>query len=179
MEGNNFQKWVEKLSRNSDTVYSDLVFYATKHLKETKGLLNIHKSRKDNQISNKNREIGNKEYGKKKLSNALEYYNRAIAYADHNEPTECLALGYANRSAVLFELGYFNECESVSIKMRMHSAHSEGCLVLSTIADSASVRILTQIFFMYLKESENSTNHLKNLTKIQDGARLKIWRNIT
>lgn len=123
MEGNNFQKWVEKLSRNSDTIYSDLVFYATKYLKEKKELLNIHKSRKDNQISNKNREIGNKEYSKKKLSNALEYYNRAIAYADHNGTTECLALGYANRSAVLFELGYFHECESVSIKLRMHSAY--------------------------------------------------------
>lgn len=63
--------------------------------------------------SEKLREEGNKVFVKGVLNNmtcisALKLYAKSIAFAPY--PSEQLALGYANRSAVLFQLGLYLEC---------------------------------------------------------------------
>lgn len=63
--------------------------------------------------SEKLREQGNKVFIKGVLNNmtcidALKLYTKSIAFAPY--PSEQLALAYANRSAVLFQLGLHSEC---------------------------------------------------------------------
>ncbi|KAL6259901.1 hypothetical protein P5V15_009812 [Pogonomyrmex californicus] len=63
--------------------------------------------------SEKLREQGNKIFVKGILNNTtcidvLKLYTKSIAFAPY--PSEQLALGYANRSAVLFQLGLHSEC---------------------------------------------------------------------
>lgn len=63
--------------------------------------------------SEKLREQGNKVFVKGIFNNmtcidALKLYTKSIAFAPY--PSEQLALGYANRSAVLFQLGLYLEC---------------------------------------------------------------------
>ncbi|GAB1859042.1 SET and MYND domain-containing protein 4 [Camponotus japonicus] len=63
--------------------------------------------------SEKLREQGNKVFIKGALNNmtcidALKLYTKSIAFAPY--PSEQLALAYANRSAVLFQLGLHSEC---------------------------------------------------------------------
>ncbi|XP_050450117.1 SET and MYND domain-containing protein 4-like isoform X2 [Cataglyphis hispanica] len=63
--------------------------------------------------SEKLREQGNKVFIKGTLNNmtcieALKLYTKSIAFAPY--PSEQLALAYANRSAVLFQLGLHSEC---------------------------------------------------------------------
>lgn len=63
--------------------------------------------------SEKLREQGNKVFIKGTLNNmtcidALKLYTKSIAFAPY--PSEQLALAYANRSAVLFQLGLYLEC---------------------------------------------------------------------
>ncbi len=95
-------------------------------------------SRKDRQESQKLRTQGNQVYQKNKLSDALEFYTRSILEAPHPPPPnsfllqqdivaivnntaghdannadnnhEELALGYANRSAVLFQMKEYELC---------------------------------------------------------------------
>ena len=71
--------------------------------------------------------LGNQVYQKNKLQEALDYYNQSICLAPHPPPPnaflmhpvephdegythEELALGYANRSAVLFQLKEYELC---------------------------------------------------------------------
>ncbi len=85
-------------------------------------------SHKDRAESQRLRNLGNQVYQKNKLPEALEYYSQSICYAPHPPPPnsfllhgggmmgmqneaddggfthEELALGYANRSAVLFQV---------------------------------------------------------------------------
>ncbi|XP_068215695.1 SET and MYND domain-containing protein 4-like [Palaemon carinicauda] len=89
-------------------------------------------SRKSKSESERLRGEGNKAFQKKNLSEALKHYNLSILVAPHppldcegeiiNSPAvengevtdennyEALPLGYANRSAVLFELKQYEEC---------------------------------------------------------------------
>ncbi|CAL4123142.1 unnamed protein product, partial [Meganyctiphanes norvegica] len=81
--------------------------------------LNINNERKDEVLSIKLREEGNIFYKRKKLLEALENYNKSILLAPHpklacdeidkNEFTS-LAMGYGNRSAVLFQLKEYKIC---------------------------------------------------------------------
>jgi len=69
--------------------------------------------RKNAKESEKLREQGNKIFVKGIFNNmtcvdALKLYTKSIAFAPY--PSEQLALGYANRSAVLFQLGLYLEC---------------------------------------------------------------------
>lgn len=81
-------------------------------------------SRKDRGESQRLRNLGNQVYQKNKLSEALDYYTQSICHAPHPPPPnsfllhhangggsdeegfshEELALGFANRSAVLFQV---------------------------------------------------------------------------
>jgi len=81
---------------------------------------------KDRQESQKLRNLGNQVYQKNRLNEALEYYSQSICLAPHPLPPnifinhsqdmddsytyEELALGYANRSAVLFQLKEYELC---------------------------------------------------------------------
>jgi len=83
-------------------------------------------SPKDRSESQKLRNLGNQVYQKNRLSEALEYYSQSICLAPHplppntylNHPQEQedtisyeeLALGYANRSAVLFQMKEYELC---------------------------------------------------------------------
>eukprot|EP00092_Neocalanus_flemingeri_P020363 GFUD01022061.1.p1 GENE.GFUD01022061.1~~GFUD01022061.1.p1 ORF type:complete len:706 (-),score=132.76 GFUD01022061.1:307-2382(-) len=83
-------------------------------------------SPKDRSESQKLRNLGNQVYQKNRLSEALEYYSQSICLAPHplppntylNHPQdqedtfsyEELALGYANRSAVLFQMKEYELC---------------------------------------------------------------------
>ncbi|CAL4173163.1 unnamed protein product, partial [Meganyctiphanes norvegica] len=81
--------------------------------------LNISKPCKDELLSNKLREEGNLVYKRKKLQEALEKYNKCILSAPHPKLSctkvdtneyNSLAKGYANRSAVLFQLQEYEMC---------------------------------------------------------------------
>ena len=96
----------------------------------------MHKDRAESQ---RLRNLGNQVYQKNKLTEALEYYSQSICYAPHPPPPnsfllhpgginpanggenggnddgsgfthEELALGYANRSAVLFQMKEYDLC---------------------------------------------------------------------
>jgi len=83
-------------------------------------------SPKDRAESQKLRTLGNQVYQKNRLSEALEYYSQSICLAPHPLPPntylnpiheqedsfsyEELALGYANRSAVLFQMKEYSLC---------------------------------------------------------------------
>merc|ERR1719221_277265 len=83
-------------------------------------------SPKDRSESQKLRNLGNQVYQKNRLPEALEYYSQSICLAPHplppntylNHPQEQedtfsyeeLALGYANRSAVLFQMKEYQLC---------------------------------------------------------------------
>lgn len=54
-------------------------------------------------VARKLREKGNELYKRKELEDALENYNRAVLFAPEDDQE--LGMAYANRSAVLFELG--------------------------------------------------------------------------
>ena len=78
------------------------------------------------QHTKKLRNLGNQVYQKNRLSEALEYYSQSICLAPHPLPPntylshpqdqeetfsyEELALGYANRSAVLFQMKEYELC---------------------------------------------------------------------
>lgn len=66
---------------------------------------------KDNAKANQFREIGNTHYRKKTphdLVDALTFYNKCLCFAENG--SDLLSIGYANRSAVYFELKLFNVC---------------------------------------------------------------------
>ena len=82
---------------------------------------------KDRSESQRLRNLGNHVYQKNKLQEALDYYNQSICLAPHPPPPnaflmhpvephdegfthEELALGFANRSAVLFQLKEYDLC---------------------------------------------------------------------
>ncbi|XP_044754410.1 SET and MYND domain-containing protein 4-like [Coccinella septempunctata] len=63
---------------------------------------------KNNKKSSDLRISGNKLFSVKKDEDALKMYTYSIAFAE--DKSEYLGLAYANRSAVLFRLGFFEEC---------------------------------------------------------------------
>lgn len=66
------------------------------------------KSKKNEQIANKFRLIGNESYKSLRFSRALFYYNKSLCHAI---PTsEEFALNFANRSAVYFEIEEYEAC---------------------------------------------------------------------
>ncbi len=86
-------------------------------------------AQKDRSESQRLRNLGNQVYQKNKLNEALDFYNQSICLAPHPPPPnsflmhpadpgvhedgfthEELALGYANRSAVLFQLKEYELC---------------------------------------------------------------------
>lgn len=61
--------------------------------------------------SNALRKSGNREFGQKKWSDAMEYYNRSLCCANATSTqSEMLSLAYGNRSAVFFELKKYDKC---------------------------------------------------------------------
>lgn len=66
---------------------------------------------KDNEKSIEFRKTGNLHFAKKTSQDyliALKWYNKAICFASNNSENVCI--GYANRSAVYFNLGMYEEC---------------------------------------------------------------------
>lgn len=69
------------------------------------------RSPKSNNQSTTYRLSGNKHYGKQTNAGylvALKHYNESVCYAE--EDSEELGLGFANRSAVYFDLGLYDDC---------------------------------------------------------------------
>lgn len=66
---------------------------------------------KSDQLSASFRQDGNSLFKSKKDQCAVEMYTKSALYAEEKEN---LALAYANRSAVLFEHGFYRECLIVS-----------------------------------------------------------------
>lgn len=67
---------------------------------------------KSNELSLIYRKQGNEHYKRKNYEEALKLYTKSAYYAQNG--SEHLAIAYANRSAVLFENGYYEECLIVS-----------------------------------------------------------------
>lgn len=66
---------------------------------------------KNNELAAKVRQKGNEMFKVKKNREAIEFYTQSVALAEYG--SEYLALAYANRSAVLFEKGFYRECLKV------------------------------------------------------------------
>ncbi len=93
-------------------------------LPPTSKLSNLRRDKSD-ATSLRAKEDGNRLYKKKKFGEALAAYNRCILYAASEES---LAVGYSNRSAVLFETGRMAEAlldvnRSLGLKHPEHLAH--------------------------------------------------------
>lgn len=69
---------------------------------------NVPKEPKNNQKSESFRLLGNQLFSRKKWFGALECYNKSICFAVKN--SEQLSIGYANRSAIYFELKQYTLC---------------------------------------------------------------------
>lgn len=67
---------------------------------------------KDDELSAKYRQEGNNAFKRKEDHTAWRLYTKSISYATNN--SECLALAYANRSAVLYEKKLYKQCLEVS-----------------------------------------------------------------
>ena len=69
------------------------------------------KNRKDDEKSVSARNLGNDLYKAKKFEEAVAKYTDAIKLAEND--SETLALGFANRSAVLFQMKEYKRCLQV------------------------------------------------------------------
>ncbi|XP_044738180.1 SET and MYND domain-containing protein 4 [Chrysoperla carnea] len=96
--------------KQSNITNAERVLFVTKFLEEFKLFTKLSNVEKSNELSAQYRENGNLAFKKKQYNEALEFYNKSIAYAEITKCTENLAFGYGNRSAVLFELNFLNEC---------------------------------------------------------------------
>ncbi|KAI4457246.1 set and mynd domain-containing protein 4 [Holotrichia oblita] len=67
----------------------------------------IHE-KKDDELSVKYRQEGNDAFKRKQDHAAWMFYSKSISFATSN--SECLALAYANRSAVLYEKKMYKQC---------------------------------------------------------------------
>lgn len=67
---------------------------------------------KSDERANEFRQKGNLHYKKKKIGDALEFYTRSIANATCKNQE--LALAFGNRSAALFEMGFYKESLQVN-----------------------------------------------------------------
>lgn len=106
--------------------YERIKFIMEKNLMNNTLWKDFNFSPKDRSESQKLRNLGNQVYQKNRLSEALEHYSQSICLAPHplppntylNHPQdqeetytyEELALGYANRSAVLFQMKEYELC---------------------------------------------------------------------
>ncbi|KAJ8948436.1 hypothetical protein NQ318_007959 [Aromia moschata] len=63
---------------------------------------------KCNEVSGNFRQKGNDMFKARKTREAIEFYTKGVAFAE--DGSEFLALAYANRSAVLYERGLYEEC---------------------------------------------------------------------
>lgn len=80
----------------------------TKYINDFLQFRNNCKEGKDAKISDEKRKQGNQELKSKNLKESLDLYTESVFYAPRDE--ECLALAYANRSLVLYQLDRFEEC---------------------------------------------------------------------
>ena len=68
---------------------------------------------KNDKCSEHYRKIGNDYYKKRELSRALMYYHKSLMAAEinvENKLSSCMALSYANISAVLYDMHLYDEC---------------------------------------------------------------------
>lgn len=72
----------------------------------------LFKDAKLDEKAHEYRQKGNLSYKRKEIAEALEFYTRSVAIA--SDKGEELALAYGNRSAALFEKGFYKECLQVS-----------------------------------------------------------------
>lgn len=77
---------------------------------------------KNDKKSEECRELGNKLYSKKEFIDAVTMYNRSLCYAEYRPN---LALTYANRSAVCFELKMYSTCLENIEMAKQHDYPSE------------------------------------------------------
>lgn len=90
----------------------DRVDFAWKLLHERGLFPEVKDNCKNNDLSEKFRKDGNKEFGLKRDHAAFDAYTRSIAHATGDG--DCLALAFANRSAVMFQRKLYRECLNVS-----------------------------------------------------------------
>lgn len=96
--------------RNFDRICLMRNIFSMRHLDDK---FDIPNKPKDNKRSEIFRLLGNKLFFLQKWFDALEYYNKSICFAT-KDSTE-LSIGYANRSAVYFELKEYTLClENIS-----------------------------------------------------------------
>lgn len=98
------------LETNKERMNFALEYLAKTEQKEDLQLKLITKGKNDEEAL-KEREKGNHLFVKGKFYEALEFYTRSLATA---KSELFLSLAYANRSAVLFKLGFYEECIIVS-----------------------------------------------------------------
>lgn len=112
---NNSVKICTAYLKQSNITNAERVLFVTKFLEEFKLFTKLSDVEKSNELSVQFRENGNLAFKKKQYNEALESYNKSIAYAEVTKNTENLAFAYGNRSAVLFELNFLEECLMVRI----------------------------------------------------------------
>lgn len=107
---------IKKVSNKFSALNKDAerVSYVYQLLKVQRLIPKYENSNKNDKRSKGFREDGNLLFKRKKDQNAIEMYTKSVMYA---EEKETLALAYANRSAVLFENGFYEECLVVSINL--------------------------------------------------------------
>ncbi|XP_050298732.1 SET and MYND domain-containing protein 4 isoform X2 [Anthonomus grandis grandis] len=84
------------------------VSFAYDLLQENRILPQLSIDKKNNKKSEEFRQKGNEWFKNKNSKKALECYTKSVAFAKSG--SQNLALAYANRSAVLFENGLYQEC---------------------------------------------------------------------
>lgn len=77
---------------------------------------------KSNKIAESRRAKGNQFYSNKQFLDALEFYNQSLCFAESG--SEHVGLAYANRSAVFYELGLFDQCLN-NIKLAKSNKYPE------------------------------------------------------
>lgn len=122
---------------------------------------------KSDQKSDHHRSKGNEYFVKKSLQNALAEYNTSIMYALHPPVTEddmlpthryrSLALAYANRSAALYELNFF-QLALLDIQRCLDFHHPNKLKIIIR-----KIKCLVHLSLESLTSADTSTNETKRI----------------
>ena len=115
--GTEFGDFIEKFEACEDLERQLVMFHSKQEITDfVKEHLNVDTDVKNDNLANRLKDEGNKLFMKSKDSSALEKYNEALFHASRNGTA--LSLILANRSAVFYKQGKFEQCEK-DIKMAL------------------------------------------------------------
>ncbi|KAG8236842.1 hypothetical protein J437_LFUL017126 [Ladona fulva] len=135
---------------------------------------NLKVPQKDSALSIRLRNEGNDAFIKRKGTKALKLYTRSVLHAPSCAE---LSLAYGNRSAVLFSIGYFEDCEA-DINRAIQSNYPDD-LMFKLMKRKGECLSKLKRRCEAKKSYEDSLAYLKAASSLTDNKRKEIENNIS